>query len=457
MTLARSWPVFFVALALYTATASTTVQGGDAGEWMTLAAVGGVGHPPGYPAWTLMLRGLGALPFGTVAFRASLGSALLAATAVALVHRSVRLVTLDARAAWLAAGALMVSGTFWRYATVAEVFAGAAATAALVVWLAAEVHAGWRGWKPAVLLGLAMGLGLAHHHSIVFLLPIWGWALGRTGALWGALAALPGLGSYALLMQSGGGWRWGRTETLEGLVRHVLRRDYGTFALSGHDADVAIWAHPLDWAVALPWEWVFVFAVFALLGALDARHPFGRSLSLSALLAGPVFLALFDVPAEGLGRVVAARFHVLPAVLLAVLAGLGISAASRRWPRIHLALAPAVLLSAVLHWEFGSHRGFTLMEDIVVATLEGADEGATLVVHGDSMIFGMLYAQEVLGLRPDVTVFSPTLSEHSWYEVRPVGPTQRTLDIVLPPEPSPRLRDLTWEGHVWLSLQPEPR
>ncbi len=128
MTLARSWPVFLVALALYVATCSTTVQGGDAGEWMTVAAIGGVGHPPGYPLWTLLLRALALVPIGTIAFRASLGSALLAALAVALVHRAVWRVTLDGRAAWLAALALMVSATFWRYATVAEVFAGAAAT-----------------------------------------------------------------------------------------------------------------------------------------------------------------------------------------------------------------------------------------------------------------------------------------------------------------------------------------
>ena len=67
MTLARSWPVFLVALALYVATCSTTVQGGDAGEWMTVAAIGGVGHPPGYPLWTLLLRALALVPIAMAA------------------------------------------------------------------------------------------------------------------------------------------------------------------------------------------------------------------------------------------------------------------------------------------------------------------------------------------------------------------------------------------------------
>lgn len=458
MTSARSWPVFVVALVLYAATCSTTVQGGDAGEWMVLAASGGVGHPPGYPLWTLFVRILGAVPVGTVAFRASMGSALLAALAVALVHRSVWRLTLDGRAAWIAALALMLSGTFWRYATVAEVFAGAAASGALLVALAAEVHAGWRGSRAALALGVAFGLGLAHHHSIVFLLPLFGWALGRSGRPSSALVGvLPGLASYGLLMLPGGAWRWGSTSSLGGVARHVLRRDYGTLSLSGQDASVAFWEHPLDWAVALPWEWSFVFAVLALVGMLEARHPLGRSLSLSTLLAGPVFLALFDVPAEDLGRVVAARFHVLPAVLLAVLAGVGIASASRRWRRAPLVLAACLPVSFGLHVEFGSHRGWTLLEDVVVEVLESAEPDTTLVVHGDSMIFGLMYAQEVLGVRPDVTVYSPTLAEHDWYDVRPGASTQRTLNVTVPEEPSPRLRDLTWEGHVWLSLQPEQR
>ena len=48
--------------ALYGATLAPSVAGGDSGELTAAALTGGVPHPPGYPLFALLARGLATLP-----------------------------------------------------------------------------------------------------------------------------------------------------------------------------------------------------------------------------------------------------------------------------------------------------------------------------------------------------------------------------------------------------------
>src|SRR5476649_973122 len=69
--------VFFITLGVYLATLAPNVTLEDSGELITAAAKFGVGHPPGYPLWTLsgfLLTHL--FPFGNLAWRINLQSAL---------------------------------------------------------------------------------------------------------------------------------------------------------------------------------------------------------------------------------------------------------------------------------------------------------------------------------------------------------------------------------------------
>ena len=138
----RSSLVFWAALLVYGSGAARTAQGGDAGEFMTLAALGGVAHPPGYPLFTALLRLFGAIPIGGVPWRASMVSATLAAGALALLHATVRDRVGSGAAGWVAAGSLGLSLSFWQYATVAEVFAGGAFTAALLLLVTGRIAGG---------------------------------------------------------------------------------------------------------------------------------------------------------------------------------------------------------------------------------------------------------------------------------------------------------------------------
>src|SRR5512139_860253 len=96
---------------------------GDSGELITVAATGGVAHPPGYPLYT-MLAGLWCrlVPFGGVAWRLNLLSALSATGAAAVLATAVVRASGSRAGALVAAWAFAFSLPAWRYAVVAEVF-----------------------------------------------------------------------------------------------------------------------------------------------------------------------------------------------------------------------------------------------------------------------------------------------------------------------------------------------
>src|SRR5471032_3372302 len=78
--------VFFVTLGVYVATLAPNVTLEDSSELITAAAKFGVGHPPGYPFWTLSGFLLSHLfPFGNLSWRINLQSALFGAESNAVL------------------------------------------------------------------------------------------------------------------------------------------------------------------------------------------------------------------------------------------------------------------------------------------------------------------------------------------------------------------------------------
>src|SRR3989442_13766216 len=75
-----------IAAFVYGLTLAPSVGAGDSGELILAAHSLGIPHPPGYPLWTLLARAAAALPWGTVAWRVNVLSALLAALAVGLFY-----------------------------------------------------------------------------------------------------------------------------------------------------------------------------------------------------------------------------------------------------------------------------------------------------------------------------------------------------------------------------------
>jgi len=436
-----SWLLAAAFWGLYLLTSARVVQGGDSGEFVVVAAGGGVAHPSGYPLFSaLAALAVKGLPLGTAAWRVAALSSLLGAATIGVVHRAVLRATEDGFAACSAACALGFSVLFWRWSVVPEVLSGSTLTAALVLLVCVGSARGARGPRQGLLLGLAFATGIAHHHTAILLAPLlaWGFFAALPRPL-GARTALPVLGAaiggslvgllpYLLLLLPGGAWRWGETTELSGLVHHFLRADYGTFDTGQASRGIPLMEQPLLSLDSTLRQFPGGLAPLAVLGlglAFVARTGRGFAAALLAtwLLAGPLFVTRFDLPAEGYYRVVVERFHSFPNILL--VAGLGFGVAWLRrlelWSRPAVPVGLVVLNLAVagaLAGPRASMHGATVLDDFLRNTLGAVEPDAVVITKGDSFHFGCLHAQEVDGLRPDVACVHPRMLGYSWYRAR---------------------------------------
>jgi tetratricopeptide (TPR) repeat protein len=181
------------AFLVYALTLAPSVTLEDSGELVTAAHGWGVPHPPGYPTWTILTGFfLRIFPFGNMAWRAALASAIFGATACALlallVSRTARAMAAELvvvrenfteramemliLAASVSAGLfLATSPGLWSQAVIAEVYSLNTlfflATAVLLCrWMMLPRQL---GYLYAATLVFALGLG--NHQTLLLLLP----------------------------------------------------------------------------------------------------------------------------------------------------------------------------------------------------------------------------------------------------------------------------------------------
>lgn len=422
---------FAVPLALYLASLHPGLPAGDSGELITVAATGGVAHPPGYPLYT-MLAGLVLRVFvgGEVAWRLNLFSAVCMAAAAALLALAVVRLTRSSAAALAAAAAFAFASPVFKYALVAEVFplnALLGACVLLALTLAPE-HA-------LVVLAFLGALALSHHHTLLLLaVPAFVATAIRVGRvslarLWPRALAAGALGLLPLvwlpIAARGHGVRWGDAGTLKGFAALLLRAEYGTFRLdpteSGHGLHGA---HLTDFVTSLPHTFGVV-ALLLLVAGVVALVRRARALALS--LAGFIALQLLfytriGFPLEpAIYRGVVERFAILPLLVLSAVVGLGVAWLLARVPAgvarpvAALVLVGALAASAVPRFLHDARDGDHFTAELARAVLASTPQDAVLFVQGDLFHNALGYLQRVEHLRPDVTVLDQELMTYAWY------------------------------------------
>jgi 4-amino-4-deoxy-L-arabinose transferase-like glycosyltransferase len=175
---ARTWvprAVALISFAVYAVAAPAGTYWLDSAELSAAAVQMGSPHPTGFPLYCIAAKAASLIPFGELAFRINLVSAACAALAVLWVTRLVCESCRDdipGLVGGVAAGlTLAASLTFFRQATVAEVYAPTAAliAGALVLYLRVSRGAGPR---EGLALAVVAGLGLTVHTSFLLLGPV---------------------------------------------------------------------------------------------------------------------------------------------------------------------------------------------------------------------------------------------------------------------------------------------
>jgi hypothetical protein len=236
-----------VAFLIYAQTSPSGVLGGDSGELMAMVCNGGVAHPPGYPLMTMLGRAwLSAVPsdIGTSAFRLSLLSGAMHSAAIVFVSLAAKEFSGGTAEGLLAGGIFGFAPVTWKYSQQFEVFALNNLVCSILILLTAKYLLSGKSWIPYA-GALFCGLGIANQHTIILSEAILilavvhhnNWAILRSplqmlslSILFLLAAALPYMylpiaGKHAPLGS------WGELDTIPGFVKHVTRKEYGTFQL----------------------------------------------------------------------------------------------------------------------------------------------------------------------------------------------------------------------------------
>jgi hypothetical protein len=447
IALGRGALIVGLAFVLYAWLAPSRVVDADNAEFSLLGALGGVAHPPGFPAYVLWLRALSWLPFGSAAHVANLATAVLAAAQLAVLHAAAR--AWGARGGAATAAVLIFAGApiVIAMSSEAEVFALNGLVVALVVWLAAAAGPVRGRWRCA-LLGLVAGIGLANQTTCALVAP-----LGIYGVVRGAreasaapasrarvataiacalLGLCVGLTPYLYLFcapEHAG--TWGHITSAHDVLDTILRREFGglgSFAPQGIDVPLATSLAALARTLGRTLLWLPALAGLVVLGlrcvrAREGGEPRGAWIALAAsfVLAGPWLASRFNVPPEGVGTYIIERFHIQPALLLVIPVAGAFELVARRLPRVWAApvLAAFAFVSVVT-------LALPRVRAIHVPAVEAAAENlvrslppnAVMIGSADDLIFSIHYVQLVLHERPDVTYISWPLMTLPWYRAR---------------------------------------
>lgn len=426
--------------------APSFIADGDNAEFSTLAATGGVAHPPGYPLYVLYLRAMSWLPGSSGAHTAALATALVGAAASLVLHAACRAWGARPGAASLAVAIVSGGPLVLRLHTAAEVFALNNLLAALVLWLAAA-NGPVRGTRRTIALAIVAGLGISNQHTCVLLGPvgILGAVRGvreasapavRTIAL-GLLGLALGLVPYLyLVVAPEAAISWGQPDSLDALLAHFTRADYGGIgAFSPVEGEIDPVANLTSFGLALLRGWLWLPGAIAL-ATLAYRAAVKRDgepriawalLALSFLLAGPILVARFNVPPRDIGLYIVHRFYVLPVLLLTVPCAAGFDAIAGWYGRRHaskLRLRPLVR-ELVAVGAFASAAGLSLpyilathspaVEKGVINILESLPPDSIVLGTADDVHFGSIYVQEVKRIRPDVVTIAWPMTVLPWY------------------------------------------
>jgi hypothetical protein len=380
------------------------------------------------------------LPASSPAHAAALVTVAIATLSVAALAWAARRWGASRMSALLAATLYAASPLAWILGTHAEVFAlNIALGMGIVGWSAPGRAAPLaREELRAFVLALLAGLGLSNHHTIVLLAPIGLYAFvctvraaGVRAIALGAVGLALGLTPYLSLavrgasLGAGQACAWGPPRGFSGVLHHFLRRDYGTFSLGITEGEHSAMAHVFALAKSLLFDLFGAPLILLLaLGIILTRRPrprFGAhgALVASLVLAGPVFVARFNLPSKGIATHITERFHLLPLALSAVLLALALDVVLARVALAtqHVAAAGAVLFvvrTVISYPDVREHHRPTI--DLYVRNALRIALPHAIVLHsGDDRVGAFLYARWALGLRPDVEAITPVLLLTDWY------------------------------------------
>ncbi|MBP9797557.1 DUF2723 domain-containing protein [Candidatus Woesebacteria bacterium] len=428
--------VFLTYLLFFLFFQSISIYGGDAGDLVTAAYVGGAAHPPGYPLYSMLGYFFGHLPLSTVAWRIGLLSSVFSAGTLFIVHKLVFRITTSQAAA--VCTTLLLAGNYliWLYGIVPEVFAMHIFLMTTLLYISVLFY-----FKPSskylYMAALIYGLGISHHHLIILMLPAslylafsyWN-KLSAKNYIFIALSGIVGLLPYLWVPYVAHKIPtviWSNPTTLENMKKLITRADYGTFN-SGVQIGNQLQSRILQFSFLLE-NYLQDFTIFGLvlfiIGAVylyRTHRRLGIFFIIAFLISGPFYFFYASYLYTSSFLIGTAERFLLPSyIILGILIGVGIWAASNyikqfvtqktKSPLISfLPKIPYIIGALLIFFNFYSNypklsilKYDTTSEKFGKDILKPLPKNSIVLLNGDIAIFNTQYVVYGLGYRTDVT------------------------------------------------------
>lgn len=414
--------VFAALFFVYWYTLCPTVGVGDSGELVTAVYTLGIPHPTGYPLYIILGNFfIHLFPFGEVAYRLNLFSALAGAGACVVFYRWMRVLGNSQRIAVSTALTLGLSLSFWSQATIARVYTLNALLIFLCIYYGFQPQ---QNFRTRAWFFFWWGMALANHTLAIIVGVLFiSWWLARRSfsfeSLQASLWMIPGLSFYLYLplrSRMNPSLDIGNPETWGALWDYLSRTKYWKNAYVENFADVL---KVIGYYLALvPKEFTLLGAVLILTGIYYLAV--NKEYKLLFIAGGLYIMNVFLMALHGSFRDIFqwTRYLIPGFIGSSLFVGYGFrfwyervdkySVADARRPAYFSKFLGAVLpalLPLLLIWNHFPHNDRSedyLAFDYNYRALTWLPQGAAVFPSEDNIAHPMMYLQKVMGLRPDV-------------------------------------------------------
>ncbi len=419
--------ILLVSLGVMVYTTAPTVYIFDSGELAAGAAELGIVHAPGYALYLLVAKLFTYLPFGDVAYRVNLLSAVSLSGMVAIMFGGLRALKVPRYAAGAAVLAVGWSYYVWSSGIRAEVYTPQLLTiAAVFAWLAYLSQQETVGLRGVLVAGGLVGVMMAMHPGSILVTPgivvaflllrlPWHWAL-AAGALSVVVFLVP-LAYFPLRYAAGPALNIAGTYDAAGDFQAVDLSSIGgvIWLLRGGQFDSFFFANGIfpslaEWAAMFRLVWANTLGVGLLLVVVGAVQMFREQRGVFLVWGAALLPYFYFYTTYGAGdrETMIGPVHMLLGVAVAFGLAWVLSDVAARWRGVLALILPLTFL--LVNFPLLNLRQDTTVYDRATIILDTLPEGAKVVGRWFDVI-PLEYLQIIEGRRRDVTVYNTFLFE----------------------------------------------
>lgn len=426
--------------AVYLITLCRTIYVGDSGELITASWTLGIPHSPGYPLFTMIGYLFSHIPLGTnPAVRMNFMTAFLGLLSILAIFRISLFFCRNLIIAILSSLIVGFGLVTWSQSVTTEVYTLNNFILCLAIGfiVLASVH---KSRNYLLWASFFSGLAFTTHQTSLLIVPAGIWLLVKSGVLplkgkksiWGLsiLFYLIGVAFYLYLPIAASKdpiMNWGNPSTLPNFIKTIFAPAF-TQVNNGNSIDHVFYLFKIYFRELTPLG--AILALIGIFGSLGRQADIRlKSLALMVLTyilfflltLRPVFMSLYKLDVYYL------PVFVISVVFIATGASYVINFIKKKnssltgvvYPVLIFLMIICFLTNLVGNWENNNRSKDNLAEVYGKQLLESCDENSILMCNFDDQ-FILLYLQDVLGVRTDVTIILahfPTRNDNAFWKM----------------------------------------